>query len=89
MNTAVFLSAEINRRDESALKNMTSGFADAAFPFTLELTAEDHDQLHEAIARFSHSLGDPFRVSAIRLAEDSVCAELDVSPSPPNPQRLH
>jgi hypothetical protein len=89
--TACFLSASINRRDERSLTIMMERAvpALAASPFTMEIEAEDQDQLFEAIVRFSHGLGDPFRVSAIRLAENAICAELDVSPSPTDPQRLH
>ncbi|MFO7921830.1 MAG: hypothetical protein R6U99_13685 [Nioella sp.] len=89
--TTIFLSAEITRRDERPLANIMERAvpALAASPFTMEIEAEDQDQLFEAIVRFSHSLGDPFRVAEIRLAEDAVCAELDVNPRPTDPRRLH
>lgn len=90
-----FLFLSISRQDESALHHVTraTGWGEVLDVTprgcTVELTAEDDGQLHDAIVRFAHSLGDPDRVAAIRLALDAVCAELDVEPRPVEAKRLH
>jgi len=90
-----FLFLRISRQDETALHQATGttgvGEVLAVMPrgYTVEITADDQAQLQDAIVRISHSLGDPDRVAAVRIALDAVCAELDVAPRPVDAKRLH
>ncbi|SFQ30909.1 hypothetical protein SAMN05421853_103375 [Roseivivax halotolerans] len=83
------ITAGINRGNERPLETMLRCFAGSSRPFTLEIEAEDAEQLNTAIVQAAHSLGDPDRVSAIRLAANAICAELDIEPRPVEPAKLH
>lgn len=56
---------------------------------TVQLSAPDMDALLDAISQISATMDDPDRIAAVRVDENTCCAELDLAARPVDPRRLH
>lgn len=61
----------------------------AAGSLTLEVLADDMDELTDALAVLSSQMDDPDRIAAVRVDEIACCAELDMIARPVDPRRLN
>jgi len=61
----------------------------AAGPLTLEVLADDMDELADAITVLSGQMDDPDRIAAIRVDQIACCVQLDIAARPVDPRRLN